>query len=183
VDNAANTYANAGVNAIQANVTGASCGWVVDLRDNAGGNAFAMLAAVAPLLGDASVVGFAYPRGGTEWITVSAGRLTGFDTPPVEVKSAVDVLTNQRTASAAELVAVGFNGQANALRVGEATAGLTSSNVSHKLSDGASLLISVAWYVDRSQNEFTGPLQPDVEISLSPKAQLEKAVEDVRSRC
>lgn len=182
-EDAAERYADAGVQAIQATSASATCGWIVDLRKNAGGNAFAMLAAVAPLLSNGPVAGFKDSEGEIKWISITDGKLPGFDTTPMSVNAAVVVLTSRYTASAAELVAVSFNSQPGARRVGEQTAGLTTSNVAHKLSDGATLIISTAWYVDRNGTTFTSALIPEDAVSQSPTVELDAAKQVLRRHC
>ncbi len=39
------------------------CGWVLDLRENTGGNIWPMLAGLGPLIGDGIIGGFVYPGG------------------------------------------------------------------------------------------------------------------------
>ena len=44
-----------------------ACGWIVDLRDNGGGNMWPMLAGIGPLLGDSLVGRFAVESDGERW--------------------------------------------------------------------------------------------------------------------
>lgn len=47
-----------------------ACGWIIDLRDNTGGDAWSMIAALAPLLGSGTVL---TPQGGLRSAAISIG--------------------------------------------------------------------------------------------------------------
>ena len=144
-------------------------GWIVDLRDNQGGNMWPMLAAVAGLLRPGVVGCFMRPGGGIQpwrvnrWC-VSCGyrpmaRRAGHgfrrgDAP-------IAVLTSQRTASAAEAVLVALRAQDRVRTIGTATAGMTTGNAGHLLPDGTMLRISEAYYADARRQLVTGVIEPD----------------------
>ena len=111
-------------------------GWVVDLRDNTGGNSSPMVAGLEPLLGEG-------PLG----------------------RARVAVLVNGETASSGELVAIGFIGRKNAVLIGQKTRGLCTSNEAYELSDGAALWISTTVFADRSGNQYENGITPDIITS------------------
>ncbi len=154
--------------------TEATCGWVVDLRDNTGGNMWPMLAGVGPVLGEGSPGGFV-GQGGvrTPWyyadgaagtqrgafrnVSARAGRPYRLrrQAPPVAI------LTGERTASAAEAVAIAFRGRPDARSFGAATRGVPTANVSFQMPDGASVVLTTAWEADRDGVVYQDRIQPD----------------------
>ena len=155
-----------------------SCGWLVDLRGNTGGNMWPMLQGVEPLLG-ASPIGFFvkssgrtedWPRVGWNW----RSRVPNADKP-------VAVLLDNRTASSGEMVAIAFLGRPNVRTFGAPTAGFTTGNASFPMSDGALLLITGAFARDRAGRDYSGPIQPD--MTISPSEAQSAAAAWLKSRC
>ncbi len=180
-------YQSEGLAAIRAAAATTDCGWIIDLRTNGGGNAWPMLAVVAPLLDDGEVVGLQRDAT-THWATVSDGGVVstpggdGTSTPGgFTIDAPVALLTSGMTASSAEIVAIAFAGQADVVRVGKPTAGLTTGNEARELSDGARLILTTSFDVDRTGQVYDGPLAPDIEVAPGPD--LEAARTAVRSRC
>lgn len=163
------------------------CGWIVDMRSNGGGNAYPMLSAVAPLLSDGRVFGFRNRNSNTTWISVSNGNVHADmaavppPTPNFSVDQPVAVLTNKATASAAEAVVVAFSGQLRSAQFDTPTAGLTTSNERHTLSDGAALVVSTAYYVNRNGKTFDGRIVP--ATNLAAWDTVETAVAWLESQC
>ncbi|WP_144786131.1 S41 family peptidase [Microbacterium sp. BH-3-3-3] len=180
-------YQSAGLAAMRAAAPSTTCGWIIDLRTNGGGSAWPMLAVVAPLLDDGDVVGL--KRGETvQWATVANGGVVstpgGDDTGTpggFRVDAPVALLTSGMTNSAAEIVAIAFAGQTDAIRVGKPTAGMTTGNQVRELSDGARIILTTSYDVDRTGTVYDGPLAPDIEVAPGPD--LEAARAAVRSRC
>ena len=144
-------------------------GWIVDLRDNSGGNMWPMLAAVAGLLEDGVLGHFALPGGRMQAWSLDRrhvrldgnraahrrGRFRRTDDIPVAV------LTSARTASAGEAVAVALRSQPRVRTFGTPTAGFTTGNHTHILRDRARLVISECYYADHRQRLITGTITPD----------------------
>lgn len=149
-----------------------ACGWVVDLRGNHGGNMWPMLAVAGPVLGDGKVGMFMDPDGKKYPWTIQNGspRENGKpfdwgDSAPVANPAApVAVLTNGRTASAAEAVAVAFRGRPQTRSFGEDTYGVPTGNNDHRLSDGAVLVLTEVKDADRTGRSYDAPISPDEEI-------------------
>jgi len=157
-------------NAIVEAATQARCGWVVDLRDDTGGNMWPMLAALRPLLGE-GVLGNMQRRDGSllPWtappvMTAEARRWPDLQTMPVAV------LQGPRTSSAGEAVAVAFRGRASTRSFGLPSNGRVSANISLPLPDGSMLAIAGAYYRDRSGQLYLEALQPDQRIAVAPGA-------------
>lgn len=184
-------YRSAGLTAMKRAAAATTCGWIVDLRTNGGGNAWPMLAVAAPLLDDGDVVGLRSREGEVAWARVENGGVvstpggSGTETPGgFSIEAPVALLTSTTTASAAEIVAIAFAGQARTVRVGAPTAGLTTGNEVRELSDGAWLVLTTSYDVDRTGRVHDGPLEPDV---LAPPgsvpSDLERARDELRAYC
>lgn len=150
------------------------CGWVLDLRDNTGGNVYPMLTAVAPLLGAGTLVGFQHRDRHVEGVTVDRGgqaveatgdvRLGAAPPQPWTLDAPVAVLINSRVASAAEIVVIAFTGRDDTRTFGSDTAGVPTENHAIELSDGSVLVVTAALGVDRNAHIFDGPIPPDEPI-------------------
>jgi carboxyl-terminal processing protease len=162
-------------NAIRDQDTGTRCGWIVDLRKNRGGYIYALLAGLAPLLGDGPAGGTRNARGVvTPWsyrngavfageqqtVTVDAPYLLKVPGSPVAV------LISGLTASAGEASAIFFRGLPNSRSFGEPTLGLTTFNVRKTMSDGAFLDIAASVDVDRNGVAYEGRIPPDEPVAL-----------------
>ena len=148
---------------------GPAARWSVDLRGNGGGSMWPMLAVAAPLLRGDGVLGAFVDRDGTRtpwWLRrrrIGIGhRASARSRGPLRLPGPVAVLTDGRTASAAESVAVAFRGLPDVRSYGAPTAGLSTSNTTVRLPDGALLHITSARLADRTGAVHEGPLRPDV---------------------
>lgn len=132
-----------------------TCGWIVDLRGNTGGNMYPMLSGLAPLLPDGEAMRF-QPREdeGTAVEIFPTGAGVGepmVSIPEVEKVSGqpVALLQNDRTASSGEAVLTAFRGVEGTRTFGADSAGYTSGNSIHELYDGAQMVLTNSVYVDR----------------------------------
>lgn len=177
----AETYLGAGAEAITTAADRTTCGWVIDLSSNAGGNGLTMLDVVTPLLDSLPAAGFAYPDGTEEWLPASSSESAdGLN----DAGMPVALVTSPVTASAAELVLAAFDGQPNTVRVGQPSAGLTTSNQVFDLSDGAEIVLSTAWFMNRDGDKFEGPISPDLSVSYGAATSAVSAARDwVASTC
>jgi C-terminal processing protease CtpA/Prc len=140
----------------------ATCGWILDLRPNTGGNMWPMLAGLKPFLGDAPLGTFESPAGsGDPWV---AGKGIGVTSP-----KALDglehawmaVITGPRTASSGEAVTISFKGRPRTRSFGLPTNGLSTANGTFPLPDGAMILLTTAIEVDRTGRRYGGKVEPD----------------------
>lgn len=98
----------------------------------------------------------AWPAGGTgRW---ASARNHG----PLRLPGPVAVITDGRTASSAEAVAVAFRSLSTARSYGAATRGLSTGNLTVRLPDGALVVITSCRFADRAGLVSDGPLTPDV---------------------
>jgi C-terminal processing protease CtpA/Prc len=152
-----------------------ACGWVVDLRENTGGNMWPMLAGVGPLLGAEVVgaftngppgVGWHY-RDGRSWLGDSTlpAEVSGWGrTPPHRVRNAaapVALLVGRATASSGEMTLLAFLGRPHVRSFGDSTAGYTSANTNVPLRDGATLIVTSSYPRDRLGRTYPLTVSPD----------------------
>jgi C-terminal processing protease CtpA/Prc len=133
------------------------CGWVVDLRRNVGGNMWPMLHAVRPILGEGNPFTYRYGKG------------PGSQEPVYLLKQpnpAIAVLTSRLTVSSGELLTVAFRGPSATRTFGEATSGLSTSNMNYPLVDGAMLVVTTSRAADRTGRVYDGPIQPDQPVDI-----------------
>ena len=136
------------------------CGWIVDLRENAGGNMWPMLAGLRPILGPEPIGAFRDAAGiDTEWHYSESGSQGTQWTASTEPY--VAVLTNERTVSSGEAVAVAFRGRPRTRSFGTPTRGLSTANGRFPLSDGSVLYLTTSVDVDRHGAPYGGPIMPD----------------------
>lgn len=153
------------------------CGWIVDLRNDMGGDNWPMLDAVGPLLGSGVVGRFVYPNGmKIAWsyydgeAQQGAKTMIGIEnayhlkhpTPPVAV------LTGHNTRSAGEAIVVAFRARPHTRSFGVSTAGVPTGNTVFTLSDGAVLVLTVALDADRTGQTYDGPIVPDQLVPYDP---------------
>jgi C-terminal processing protease CtpA/Prc len=146
-----------------------ACGWVVDLRQNQGGNMFPMLAGLAPLIGTDNLGAFVSRSGEARpWPTQHIYTDTRLDISRFEapdLRSApVAVITGFYTMSSGEAVAIAFRGRPNTRSFGEPTAGKSTANQGERLSDGSMLLVTAALMADRNGVLYGIPIQPDERV-------------------
>jgi len=152
-------------------------GWVVDLRENGGGNMHPMLTGLGPLTGTGPLVYFvagryqvpvAYRKG--EAYTSKPGNGVRVPTPYQlrRPASPVAVLIGPRTASSGEITAMAFIGRPATRLFGQPSGGFTTGNELMPLSDGAELNLAVYAEADRTRRRHTGPLVPDEIVPATP---------------
>ncbi|MEO8316607.1 MAG: S41 family peptidase [Pseudomonadota bacterium] len=151
-------------------------GWIVDLADNTGGNMMPMLAGLGPLLGVGTIGAFEFANHSqTPWQYDETGRLwldhecvlrTSCTVDPVQQLSPVAVVIGPRTASSGEAVVIAFSGRSRSRSFGLPTRGVSTSNESFDLVDGASLAITTARFADRTGRVFGGAVYPDEPVSI-----------------
>jgi len=167
------------------------CGWIVDLRENTGGNMWPMLAGIGPVLGEGVVGAFVDPDGvRVEWFYedgaagVNAQAIIGVGgayilrgrSPPVAV------LTSRLTGSSGEGVAIAFKGRPRTRSFGAPTGGFSTANQAFRLSDGAILFLTVSTMADRAGRLYGGVVEVDEEIENVELAQPTGATVDAAHR-
>ncbi len=151
------------------------CGWIVDLRNDTGGDMYPMLLSVGPILGAGRLIGFADAKGLRYYVSYKDGTLSGggyVNRAPLRVADfspapAVAVLTGQMTGSSGEVVTVAFRERPNTRSFGSPTMGATNGPLPHRLADGAVLFLGVYYYADRSGTVYEHPIKPDVSFAYT----------------
>jgi C-terminal processing protease CtpA/Prc len=159
-----------------------ACGWIVDVRGNGGGNMWPMLAGIGPLLGDTLVGAFGVSARADQWFYkdgVSAilhigGKLDTMSRatiPAVHIRNAgapVAVLFDAGTGSSGEAVVLAFRGRVNTRTFGTPSGGFSTSNRGARLPDGANMVVTTDFQVDRQMKGGGERIQPDTVIRGSP---------------
>jgi len=151
--------------------------WIVDLRNNTGGNCWPMICGIGPLIGVDTCGYFVLPTTRTA-IRYSRGRaMKGENTVCILsrkgyqtkiAKKNIAVLIGPRTSSSGEIIALAFKGGSNTLLFGEPTAGLTTANMTYPLLDKSMLVLSVCGEADRNGLIFEGKILPDESVLTRP---------------
>lgn len=141
-------------------------GWIVDLRQNTGGNMWPMFSGLHALLGNGTI-GASRDRDGvaTAW-RLRSGRACGVDLS----SSRVAVLIGPRTASSGEAVAVAFRARPGTRFFGQPTAGLATANRAYPLPDGGALRLTRAVMLDRSGEAYLDGIKPEEVVSTDQDA-------------
>lgn len=153
-------------------------GWIVDLRADRGGNMWAMLGILKPLLG-AGELGVFEDRTGQRsrpWRAEIQGSGQVQATGPDLARVPVAVLIGPQTASAGEAVAIALKGRPQTRFFGRATHGQTTGNTTFTLPDGGMLALATEHECDRTGQCYEGPVQPD-DVQADPDAALRAAEE------
>ena len=143
------------------------CRFILDLRQNSGGNMYPMLSALSPLLDDGVLGKFEYADGHTTYWGLKGGKgLESTDPIPdaVAKKAAqmpVAVVLGPRTGSSGEFTAMSFKGRANTRFFGSSTAGYVTANDPMNLSDGAMITMTDGWGIDRTGKKYVDMVEPD----------------------
>jgi hypothetical protein len=146
------------------------CGWVIDLRNNGGGNMWPMLQGLDPLLGPAPFGFFVAPNGQSAlWQREGGSIRTSLKAvAPEEPAFALQrsaapiaILLGPRTMSSGEMTAIALLGRADVRTFGARTAGFTTANAPIRMPDGAYLVVTETFVRDRTGRDYRGAIIPD----------------------
>ena len=187
-----NTYAEKLYNTIISSYTTDMTGWILDFRENTGGQLWPMLAGLSPLINSKIAGNAIYPNGNDwQWWAKDgkAGvgknihhKIKGVNNQFIK-KKPIAILISKQTASSGEASVISFIGQDNICLIGEQTRGLTTVNQPFKLANGATLMLTTAYFGDRNLNIYPNGIEPNIEINNSNEnettndIQLEMAIE------
>ncbi len=154
-------------------------GWIVDLRDDMGGNMEPMIAGLGPLF-NADTLGYLVDVYGRRDPWTYKDHLNDVTHPVVLSRQLpIAVLIGHNAGSSGEIVVISFIGNTKTRSFGQPTWGLTTGNGSFDLIDGARLQLASTVMTDRNGKSYHGPIEPDekIENKLNPDNVLDRAVE------
>jgi hypothetical protein len=179
----ANLYAEAVQRAIRAADRPGLVGWIVDLREDRGGNMWPMIAGVGPILGE-GIMGWIVYNNREYEREYHAGAALSLNEPFARVavpytlirpSPKVAVLTADTTNSAGEAITVFFKGRPNTRSFGAPTCGHHHLLHEFRMSNGAILTLKTAHHSDRLKRLYAGRVVPD-EIATAPGEAVSRAV-------
>jgi len=167
-------YATALQNLIKTLDTQGVRGWIVDLRQNTGGNCYPMIAGLGPLLGEGTLGYFVSPTKTDSWWYRAGRSGEAHDVcckvdRPYHLRSEeppIAILGSSYTASSGEITMISFLGMPKVKIFGEPTQGLVTGNDLFKLSDGALIILTCVNDADRNHKACAGPIQPDFSSTV-----------------
>lgn len=148
------------------------CGWIIDLRNDGGGNMWPMLAGLDPLLG-ASPFGFFVGTDGTAqpWVRTASGIVPAASQPGTPAAPAftlthaaapLAVLIGPGTTSSGEMAALALIGRPGVRTFGGNSGGFLSGNAVLPLPDGAHIAVTEVLVRDRTGKDYADAIRPDV---------------------
>jgi C-terminal processing protease CtpA/Prc len=174
---AANEYAEALQQAIRSADKPGLIGWIVDLREDGGGNMWPMIAGLGPIFGE-GIIGWIVYNNREYEREYRAGAALSLDEPFANVavpytliqpRPRIAVLTADTTNSAGEAIAVFFKGRPDTRSFGAPTCGHH-----HLLQDfqvhGATLTLKTAHNADRLKRTYAGRVLPDELVTVPGEA-------------
>ena len=130
-------------------------GWVVDLRENTGGNMWPMIAGLGPLLGDGihgyfvdadeQYINWGY-EGGTSFIEDTSIVTIEQPYTLLNPEPKIAVLSSKIVGSSGEATLIAFLKRDNVRVFGTDSCGLSTANQAFPLSDGSTLILTTADY-------------------------------------
>ena len=152
-------------------------GLILDLRDNPGGFLDQSIAVADLFLPEGVVL---YERSQTQ----DLDEVYRSETGGLAEELPLVVLINAGSASASEIVAGAIRDQDRGILIGETTFGKGSVQLTHTLSDGSELRVTIArWYLPSNQSIDGNGIAPDIEVETpedlggEEDTQLQRAIE------
>ena len=147
-------------------------GWVIDLRQNTGGNQEPMIAGLGPLFSSTKLGSLVDVNNKSDGWYYKDGKYWGDDyagwnvSNPVTLNSKlpIAVLTSNQVGSSGEIVTISFIGNAKTKSFGQPTLGLTTGNGDFNLPDGSKIFLASTVMSDRNDKQYHGPIEPDFLI-------------------
>lgn len=180
----ATTFADAIRDRIAAQDRDGLAGWIVDLRGNGGGNMWPMIAGLGPILGEGLLGYFIGPTGASvSWFYRDGAALNDDAvmhrlSAPYRLRGGsprVAVLSDNAVASSGEATLIAFRQRPGTRSFGLASCGLSTSNTTHVLANGAQLVLTTAVMADRTRAVYGDSVVPD-EIVADREALWARAV-------
>ena len=150
-------------------------GWIIDLRQNTGGNMSPMIAGLGPLFDSERLGSLVENSGHAEswfyrndaYFWESEKILAASNPVRLLTKRPTAVLIGHQTGSSGEIVVISFIGNSRTKIFGMPTWGLTTGNGDFDLPDGARMMLASTIMADRNGKLYHGPIEPDERILQS----------------
>ncbi len=162
-------------------------GWIIDLRQNTGGNMEPMIAGLGPLFSSEKLGSLIDVNGNSESWYYKDGKYFGDGyegwtvSKTIELSSLpVAVLTSNQTGSSGEIVTISFIGNSNTKSFGQPTWGLTTGNGSFVLKDGSQIFLASTVMSDRNGKEYTARIAPDYVIDDDPTTEKDEVIDTAK---
>jgi C-terminal processing protease CtpA/Prc len=144
-------------------------GWIIDLRENTGGNMAPMIAGLGPLFSSSKLGSLVDVNGKSHSWYYENGRYYMDDekgwnvSSPVTIRkgSPIAVLISNKVGSSGEIVVISFIGNEKTKFFGQPTYGLTTGNGSFTLKDGSMMLLASTIMADRNGKQYHSSIHPD----------------------
>jgi carboxyl-terminal processing protease len=181
---AANQYAEEVQAAIKEADKPGLVGWIVDLREDRGGNMWPMIAGLGPIFGE-EIIGWIIYNNREYEREYRGGAALSLDEPFAQValpytlirpSPKVAVLTADTTNSAGEAITVFFKGRPDTRSFGAPTCGHHHLLSDFKMSNNAILTLKTAHNADRLKRSYAGRVVPD-ELATAPGEAVSRAVD------
>ncbi|RYY26527.1 MAG: hypothetical protein EOP62_10425 [Sphingomonadales bacterium] len=158
----------------------AACGYIVDIRGNAGGNGWAMVTGLTALLGDGfgtpapgapeSAMPFARIAGGKAIVNYGAYKdtamfeLAAWKPLPALAQAPVAVLIDDIVGSSGEMTAIAFKGRSATRFFGQQSYGVASENEGFVLPDDTNIVVTTGMMRDRGGRTYPEGVPVDVTV-------------------
>jgi hypothetical protein len=146
-------------------------GWVVDLRQDRGGNMYPMIAGLGPLLDNGTSGYFVHPKSKrkVKWFyanghcgsSIFSSVKLKYPYFPKNKTAKIAVLIGEHTASSGEMTAISFIGKPNTKLFGQHSAGYTTGNEMYKLPGSSVLNLADSFIADRNSKRYVEGITPD----------------------
>ncbi|TAG81080.1 MAG: hypothetical protein EAZ21_06880 [Betaproteobacteria bacterium] len=177
-----------------------TCGIIVDLSANAGGNMYPMFMALMPLLGTGTLMrhvdrhrkahNFSWvldDEASKKWLGEYArqirDRAEKSSSWNETAKRPIAVIQSRSTGSSGEATLIALRGRSHVKTFGTPSAGYATSNQLIPLADGSALALTVARMADRNGTVYHSQVSPDVDVSTSNLSANEAAMQYLRAAC
>jgi carboxyl-terminal processing protease len=132
--------------------------WIIDLRDNRGGNRWPMLAGLTPIIGD-GLIGYNIVLNKHIPIIIKKGLINYSTIEPNQYTTKkpfkkIAVIINEHTGSSGEMVAIAVLGFDITKSFGQESAGYTTINSSRDYKDGTQLYLATGYSADKNKKNI-----------------------------
>jgi len=150
-------------------------GWIIDLRENTGGNMWPMLCALGPFFSQKKLGSFIFPDNRKINWYYNEGKAKEGNKVYAEIEGkgyklkkkdlSIAILIGPKTMSSGEAIVVAFHAQKNIRFFGQPTSGRTTCNRGFQLRDDSLLFLTIGNFMDREGKIFDNKIFPNKRIN------------------